>query len=1179
MSSEFQEISSHKLLDISKELYSHNEYSLAMLYLLLIKYSSNSDYRGVKIQSLYNLSLIYLKQKDEKGLNQIGYKIFKWLKKIDLKRYNEEVIITFLEILLINEKIFFDNDQEILSAWYLYTCKNIIMENSIKNEEANNKIKKNFPVVLQRFNDILINEYIDLKNKKKSFEEINNKLNNKYTFKKGEKVYIVNKKWLNNMIKFNECFNNEKIESKTLFNGNKVCLLYFDEDKTNNDEELKGIYPGPINNYFFGKSNRHWEDPEKKYTNSYIINPLPKDSYVLIPYEQYKIINFYFKNNYEIERYIIDDNENCELYLNEINLLFLNENLRENQKEFLIPKKIQFSSLDNVKEIENKIKRIFINISKEDEKNLEFKIFLLDFNKKEIIEMIIWYINFNKKFKIKGNLLNEFDQNKLFYEIIKDKKIIIVCEVINNSLLVSPFLKKQTSDLYCSLCNFHLEENAQKFPCIQCNQAIYCREECRSSDSQHIEFHKKISNLYDATIKASEIKNININSFLNGESKHGLVGLKSIGNIDFLNSSLQILSHVSMLTKFFLSSNNFLNNKGLAKDSNSLKCVYAELINQLWIGDKNEITPINFRNLFFAMIKDYANQPNIDAFDILIVILDKLHSELNEVKVKNDDLFFYEQMRGESDKQCCNRWWQTHLSMNKSIIIELFQGQFKNIIKCAFCKELSITFPPFLYISLPIPNKEEMTKIHFRVFPYDWEYHYINVELFDINSLTSVRDIKKRISEYKRFKKSKIECLLYKDCELISILNDDELIYDYIFTRYNFSDEEFIEWEISFNEIPENKNNDLITIYVTPCTFEIEKTWFKTNKKINALTYAKPFCLNQKLTLRDLNLELFKYYRRSMDDMIKQKEDGNIDESYYNEFYNNLTNSSYIESEYEKIIDQNFFKLYIYHNLEKSDSWFYNGPKCEFCNVSVNYSNFCEMKLPLNTPLKELLIKQEINRPIFLLADFSKFFENFSNFYTQLEDISDPRMAIPEEINIYDCFDIFKREEKLKKEKDYICPKCSRKIEPFQTIEPYKSPKYLILHIKRFKKRFDDLMDMLNNKKDETVVGFPIENLDLTSYFPGENNECVYDLVSVLCHQGSIKQPHYKTIVKNEDNWYEIDDNIIKKLEMRNQIINNEAYVLVFVRKESKEKEIKEEDDLLKGSSSINEIVGEMKDI
>ena len=74
-------------------------------------------------------------------------------------------------------------------------------------------------------------------------------------------------------------------------------------------------------------------------------------------------------------------------------------------------------------------------------------------------------------------------------------------------------------------------------------------------------------------------------------------------------------------------------------------------------------------------------------------------------------------------------------------------------------------------------------------------------------------------------------------------------------------------------------------------------------------------------------------------------------------------------------------------------------------------------------------------------------------------------------------------------------------------------------------------MDMINNKKNETVVGFPIENLDLTSYFPGENNECVYDLVSVLCHQGSIKQPHYKTIVKNEDNWYEIDDNIIKKLE------------------------------------------------
>ena len=32
------------------------------------------------------------------------------------------------------------------------------------------------------------------------------------------------------------------------------------------------------------------------------------------------------------------------------------------------------------------------------------------------------------------------------------------------------------------------------------------------------------------------------------------------------------------------------------------------------------------------MLKDISSQQNIDAFDILIVILDKLHRELNEVK-------------------------------------------------------------------------------------------------------------------------------------------------------------------------------------------------------------------------------------------------------------------------------------------------------------------------------------------------------------------------------------------------------------------------------------------------------------------------------------------------------------------------------------------------------------------
>ena len=49
---------------------------------------------------------------------------------------------------------------------------------------------------------------------------------------------------------------------------------------------------------------------------------------------------------------------------------------------------------------------------------------------------------------------------------------------------------------------------------------------------------------------------------------------------------------------------------------------------------------------------------------------------------------------------------------------------------------------------------------------------------------------------------------------------------------------------------------------------------------------------------------------------------------------------------------------------------------------------------------------------------------------------------------------------------------------------------------------------MINNKKNETFVEYPLNNLDLTTYFLGESDSVVYDLCSIICHKGTIKQGH-----------------------------------------------------------------------
>ena len=86
---------------------------------------------------------------------------------------------------------------------------------------------------------------------------------------------------------------------------------------------------------------------------------------------------------------------------------------------------------------------------------------------------------------------------------------------------------------------------------------------------------------------------------------------------------------------------------------------------------------------------------------------------------------------------------------------------------------------------------------------------------------------------------------------------------------------------------------------------------------------------------------------------------------------------------------------------------------------------------------------------------------------------------------------------------------------------------------------------MINNVKDDRMVGYPLENFDASPYFINKNKKYNYNLKSVILHCGTIKKCKYKAIVKNSDNWYEIDDNNIKEIDI-DDVINQNAYILVY---------------------------------
>ena len=343
-----------------------------------------------------------------------------------------------------------------------------------------------------------------------------------------------------------------------------------------------------------------------------------------------------------------------------------------------------------------------------------------------------------------------------------------------------------------------------------------------------------------------------------------------------------------------------------------------------------------------------------------------------------------------------------------------------------------------------------------------------------------------------------------------------------------------------------NKNNE-INLYVTPIIFEEEKGWFYSSKNIVSITYCKLFSFNKNSTIKDLQKEIFKYYRKAIDDKYKENEDDSVDDSDYIEFYQKLNDEKYIEEEYNKFIAENGpLDIYIYHNLPKNSGWIFSGSSCEFCGYSASKKKYCKLDITQEDKnISELIEKITDIRTLFLLVDFNKYEYMFKNFYNPYIDEKDSHMCLTQDITIYDCLDIYSIEKKLIGEKNFICSRCGRNVVPNEIKYPYTPPKYLIIGLKRIKKKFEDITEMINNAKDDRMVGYPLENFEVSSYFINQSKKYVYNLKSVILHCGTIKKCKYKAIIKNNENWYEIDDENIKQID-EDDVINQNAYILIY---------------------------------
>ncbi|XP_030064246.1 ubiquitin carboxyl-terminal hydrolase 19 isoform X2 [Microcaecilia unicolor] len=193
----------------------------------------------------------------------------------------------------------------------------------------------------------------------------------------------------------------------------------------------------------------------------------------------------------------------------------------------------------------------------------------------------------------------------------------------------------------------------------------------------------------------------------------GFTGLVNLGNTCFMNSVIQSLSNTRELRDYFHDRSfeveiNYSNPLGTG---GRLAIGFAVLLRALWKGTHHTFQPSKLKAIVASKASQFTGYAQHDAQEFMAFLLDGLHEDLNRIQIKP----YTETVDsdGRPDEVVAEEAWQRHKMRNDSFIVDLFQGQYKSKLVCPVCSKVSITFDPFLYLPVPLPQKQKVLTVYY----------------------------------------------------------------------------------------------------------------------------------------------------------------------------------------------------------------------------------------------------------------------------------------------------------------------------------------------------------------------------------------------------------------------------------------------------------------------------------